>query len=136
MKKSPEKSSAKTPERKHDSRPKTAAPKVSKNADPQSVPGKELSPSQLRFLRAQAHHLNPVVRIGDAGLSAAVTKEIATALKAHELIKIKVMQDERAARDAIMETICASLDAKPVQHIGKTLVVYKRGAEPKLILPR
>ncbi len=74
--------------------------------------------------------------IGDAGLSAAVSKEIAAALKAHELIKIKVMNDERAEREAMLQAICETLTAAPVQHIGKTLVVYKRAAEAKLILPR
>lgn len=135
MKKSTEKSLAKTPRVRRDAVAKKSVSEVSK-VGTRDAPLKDLSPTQLRFLRAQAHHLNPVVRIGDAGLSAPVTKEIATALKAHELIKVKVMQDERAARDAIMETICASLDAKPVQHIGKTLVVYRRGTEPKIILPR
>ena len=134
MKKPTEKSAAKIGTPKNAS-PKPTASKPS-SASAKDTPAKELSPSQLRFLRAQAHHLNPVVRIGDAGLSAPVTKEIATALKAHELIKVKVMQDERAAREAILHTICASLDAKAVQHIGKTLVVYRRGTEPKLILPR
>lgn len=102
---------------------------------PKTPQAKTLNPAQLRFLRAQAHHLNPVVRIGDAGLSAPVTKEIASALKAHELIKIKVSEDERAQREAMLETICASLDALPVQHIGKTLIVYRRATEPKLRLP-
>ncbi len=97
---------------------------------------KKLNPIQIRFLRAQAHHLNPVVMIGDAGLSAAVSKEIAAALKAHELIKIKVMNDERDERDVMLNTICETLAAAPVQHIGKTLVVYKRAAEAKLVLPR
>ena len=97
---------------------------------------KKLNTIQIRFLRAQAHHLNPVVMIGDGGLSAAVSKEIAAALKAHELIKIKVMKDERAEREVILTTICATLSAEAVQHIGKTLVVYKRAAEAKLVLPR
>lgn len=97
---------------------------------------KKLNPTQLRFLRAQAHHLSPVVMIGDAGLSAAVSKEIAAALKAHELIKIKVMNNERAEREAMLQAICETLTAAPVQHIGKTLVVYKRAAEARLILPR
>ena len=105
-----------------------------KNTTPKH-PNLALTPGQIRFLRAKAHHLNPVVRISDAGLSASVTKEIATALKAHELIKIKVTQDQKEEREALLEAICASLDAKPVQHIGKTLVVYRRAAEPKFILP-
>lgn len=97
---------------------------------------KNLNPAQLRFLRAQAHHLNPVVMVGNAGLSAAVLKEIGAALKAHELIKIKVMNDERLEREAMLVSICESLKAASVQHIGKTLVVYKPGDTPKFTLPK
>ncbi len=97
---------------------------------------KNLNPAQRRFLRAQAHHLNPVVMVGDAGLSAAVLKEIGTALKAHELIKIKVMNDERGEREEMLKTICETLKAASVQHIGKTLVVYKPGEKPKFTLPK
>lgn len=95
-----------------------------------------LNPAQRRFLRAQAHALNPVVLVGDAGLSAAVLKEIGASLKAHELIKVKVAGDDREERQHMLETICQSLDAAPVQHIGKTLVIYKPAEKPRLKLPR
>ena len=97
---------------------------------------KNFNPAQLRFLRAQAHHLNPVVMVGNAGLSAAVLKEIGAALKAHELIKIKVMNDVRLERDEMLKSICETLKAASVQHIGKTLVVYKPGETPKFTLPK
>lgn len=93
-----------------------------------------LNPAQRRFLRAQAHGLNPVVLVGDAGLSEAVLKEIDASLKAHELIKVKVAGDDREARQHMLETICQSLDAAPVQHIGKTLVIYKPAEQPRLKL--
>ena len=76
-------------------------------------------------LKARAHALSPVVMIGNAGLNEAVLKEIAASLKTHELIKIKVMSDERALREAVLEAICTQLNAAPVQHIGKILVVYQ-----------
>src|SRR3989338_3800928 len=84
-----------------------------------------LSVSEHRDLKARAHALSPVVMIGNAGLTEAVLKEIAASLKTHELIKIKVMSDERAQREAMLEAICTRLDAAPVQHIGKILVVYQ-----------
>jgi RNA-binding protein len=94
-----------------------------------------LNPAQRRFLRAQAHALNPVVLVGDAGLSEAVLKEIGASLKAHELVKVKVAADDRDERQHMLDTICASLDAAPVQHIGKTLVIYKPAEKPRLKLP-
>lgn len=84
-----------------------------------------LTVSERRDLKARAHALSPSVMIGNAGLSDAVLKEIAASLKTHELIKIKVMNDERDQRAAMLDTICSQLDAAPVQHIGKILVVYQ-----------
>ena len=85
----------------------------------------EFTPAQRSALRARAHSLNPVVMIGDAGLSTAVLNEINKNLNRHELIKIRVFSDERAARDRLLGEICATLHAAPVQHIGKILVVYR-----------
>lgn len=91
----------------------------------------ELTPAQRRAFRAQAHHLHPVVSVSSNGLTPSVLKEIDHALQAHELIKIRVYGEDRTHRDSIMETVCAELRAAAVQHIGKTLVVWreKRGEE-------
>ncbi len=85
----------------------------------------KLTPAQRSDLRSQAHGLAPVVMIGDSGLTPAVMKEIDASLNAHGLIKIRVLGDDRDARLAHYETICADLGAAPVQHIGKLLVIYR-----------
>ncbi|MBS1189418.1 MAG: putative RNA-binding protein, YhbY family [Rhodocyclaceae bacterium] len=85
----------------------------------------QLSSDERRSLRARAHGLNPVVSIAQNGLSAAVLKEIDTSLKAHELIKIRVYNDDRDEREAFLAAICQELEAAPVQHIGKLLVVWR-----------
>ncbi|MEW9897381.1 ribosome assembly RNA-binding protein YhbY [Chitinivorax sp. PXF-14] len=95
----------------------------------------ELTPIQRRFLRAEAHHLNPTVMIGNNGLTEAVIRELARSLDAHELVKVRVLGDDRDAREALMQQICSDLDCAPVQHIGKLLVVYRPGNEPKIELP-
>jgi putative YhbY family RNA-binding protein len=84
-----------------------------------------LTVTERRALKAKAHPLNPVVMIGNAGLNPAVLAEIAVNLKVHELIKIRVMSDERSVRDDMLVAICTELDAAPVQHIGKILVIYR-----------
>lgn len=89
----------------------------------------QLSPVERRSLRARAHGLNPVVSIAQHGLSAAVLKEIDQSLKAHELIKIRVYNDDRDEREAFLATICEELGAAPVQHIGKLLVVWRPAPE-------
>jgi RNA-binding protein len=85
----------------------------------------KLTPAERSSLRAEAHVLSPVVMIGDAGLTAAVLKEIDGALNSHGLIKVRVFGDDREARIAMYETICDKLDAAPVQHIGKLLVLFR-----------
>ena len=93
---------------------------------------KELSPAERRALRAQAHHLDPVVMIGDAGLTPGVLHEIDLALKSHELIKVRVLGDDRDRRVGMVDEISIALDASPVQQIGKILVLYRqRPAEPE-----
>lgn len=84
-----------------------------------------LTAAQRRALKAKAHHLQPVVMVGDAGLTPTVLNEIDIALKSHELIKIRVLGDDRAMRAGLIEAICTPLDAAAVQHIGKILVIYR-----------
>ncbi|HEY5800745.1 MAG TPA: ribosome assembly RNA-binding protein YhbY [Burkholderiaceae bacterium] len=85
----------------------------------------KLTPAERSELRAEAHGLNPVVMIGEAGLTANVVKEIDNSLNVHGLIKVRVFGDDREARAQMYETICEQLGAAPVQHIGKLLVLYR-----------
>ncbi len=96
---------------------------------------RELSPEQRKFLKAQAHPLKPVVMIGAQGLTEAVIQEAGRALAAHELIKIRVLGDDREAREAYLTELCATLDAAPVQHIGKLLLLYRPADKPRIQLP-
>lgn len=84
-----------------------------------------LTPAERSELRSQAHGLNPVVMIGESGLTPAVVKETDAALNAHGLIKVRVFGDDREARLAYYDTLCSELGAAPVQHIGKLLVLYR-----------
>jgi RNA-binding protein len=91
---------------------------------------KELTPGQRRTLRGKAHLLHPLVLIGDKGLTDAVLREIEVHLRSHELIKVRA-QSERNQREAMLGEICQRLSAQPVQHVGKTLVIYReRPPEP------
>ncbi len=89
------------------------------------MPQIQLTPAQRKVHRAEAHHLDPVVMIGNDGLTAAVTREADAALKAHGLIKIRVLGDDRAAREAIYMQLADALNAAPIQHIGKLLVLWR-----------
>ena len=96
----------------------------------------ELSPSERRALRAEAHHLQPVVAIAANGLTPSVLKEIDVSLKAHALIKVKLYGIERDARSGLLDTICNELDCAPVQSIGNILILWRpkpagEDADPK-----
>lgn len=109
------------------------------------MPAIELRTAQRKEIRAQAHHLEPVVRIGGEGLTPAVIKETDAALKAHGLIKVRVFSDERETREAMLAKLCDELNAAPIQHIGKLLILWRpippkdkaeredRGAGPKVV---
>ena len=89
------------------------------------MPQIQLTPAQRKVHRAEAHHLDPVVMIGNDGLTAAVVKEADAALNAHGLIKIRVLGDDRAAREAMYMQLADQLEAAPIQHIGKLLVLWR-----------
>ena len=89
------------------------------------MPQITLTPAQRKIHRADAHHLDPVVLVGGDGLSPSVKKEIEAALKSHGLIKVRVFSDDRAAREAMLQTLADELNAAPIQHIGKLLVLWR-----------
>lgn len=99
------------------------------------MPALELDATQRKLHRAAAHHLHPVVMVGVGGLTEAVVREVDAALVAHELVKVRAMIDDRAARDEMLAALAAQLGAAPVQHIGKLLVLW-RPIPPKETAPR
>ncbi|NCX44348.1 MAG: ribosome assembly RNA-binding protein YhbY, partial [Betaproteobacteria bacterium] len=81
--------------------------------------------AERKALKAAAHHLDPVVIIGQEGLNEAVIRETDRSLKAHALIKVRVAGDDRETRQAMLEALCETLACAPVQSIGKLLVLYR-----------
>jgi len=89
----------------------------------------ELTPAERKEKRGDAHHLDPVVMIGAEGLTPAVLKEAEAAIRSHGLIKVRVFSDDRATREAMLLEMADKLDAAPVQHIGKLLVLWRPVAD-------
>ena len=84
-----------------------------------------LTPAERKDKRGEAHHLDPVVMIGADGLTPAVEREVESALKAHGLIKVRMASDDRAARESALQALADRMNAAPVQHIGKLLVLWR-----------
>ncbi|MEM6929071.1 MAG: ribosome assembly RNA-binding protein YhbY [Myxococcota bacterium] len=90
----------------------------------------ELTSAQRRHLRGLAHHLDPVVQIGGAGLTEGVVRSVEEALAARELIKVKLEAD-RDERGALAVELSKALTATVAQQIGKVVVLYRPHKEPK-----
>lgn len=96
----------------------------------------KLSEKQRKYLRGLAHGRDPIVLIGQSGLSPAVTNELEIALGAHELVKVRARVGDREERDAIFEQLGTQTASTLVQRIGNVGVFYRRHKErPKIILP-
>ena len=96
----------------------------------------ELSPAQKKHLRGLAHALKPVIRAGNAGLTPALGRETERALHDHELIKVKALGGNRAARDALFAGLARMTGSALVHQIGNVAVLYRPRPElPRILIP-
>lgn len=96
-----------------------------------------LTGKQKRFLRAEAHHLNPIFQVGKGGVNENMIQQIADVLEVRELIKVSILQNCEEDRDSVAEALSKGAKAELVQVIGNTIVLYKESKENKqLRLPR
>ena len=95
-----------------------------------------LSENQKRYLRRLAHERKPVVLLGAAGASDAVIDEVDQALRAHELVKVRIRAEDRTARELTLQTLCRRTGGELVQRIGHVAVLYRRHPDrPRIMLP-
>jgi RNA-binding protein len=90
-----------------------------------------LTGKQKRFLRSEAHHLNPIFQVGKGGVNENMIKQISDALEARELFKISILQNCEDTKDSVAETLVKGTGAELVQIIGNTIVLYKESKENK-----
>lgn len=95
----------------------------------------ELNKKQLKFLKAEAHSLKPVVIVGNAGITETVLTEIDSRIEHHELIKIRLNAADREERSAMIEKICKAAHATLVNSIGHVAIFYRPAATPTIKLP-
>lgn len=95
-----------------------------------------LTEKQKKHLRGLAHAREPVVLIGQGGLSPAISGELETALGAHELVKVRARVGDREQRDTIFAELAQQTRSALVQRIGNVAVFYRpRKDSPRIILP-
>lgn len=96
-----------------------------------------LTGKQKRFLRAAAHHLDPIFQVGKGGVNENMTKQISEALEVRELLKVSILQNCDDDRNTVAEELVKGTKAELVQVIGNTVVLYKESRENKqLELPK
>ena len=88
-----------------------------------------LTSRERAHLKGRAHALEPIVQVGQGGLSDAVALELERALAAHELIKVRINGSDRRVRQEIAEAICARTGAVAVQQVGKIIVLWRPAPE-------
>lgn len=94
-----------------------------------------LTGKQKRYLRALAVNNKAIFQIGKDGLSKELINGLNEAIKKQELIKISILKTCETDINEIELDILSLTHAELVQRIGKTLVLYKKAKEPKIILP-
>lgn len=92
-----------------------------------------LTGKQKRFLRSQAHHLNPIFQVGKGGVNDHLIKHIEEALEVRELIKVSILNNCLEDSDEVAVQLAEESGAELVQRIGRTVVLYKQSAENKKI---
>lgn len=95
-----------------------------------------LNEKQRKYLRGLAHGRDPLVMIGQSGLSEAVTRELDTALTAHELVKVRARVGDRDERDLILDELATQTGSELVQRIGNVGVFFRQRTEKsRIVLP-
>lgn len=96
-----------------------------------------LTGKQKRYLRSLAHHLNPAMQIGKAGVTAGVLEQLELELESHELIKISVLETSPLDKDEVQEILVEETGAEWVQSLGRIIVLYRKSMEkPQIELPK
>ncbi|MFV0558120.1 MAG: ribosome assembly RNA-binding protein YhbY [Enterococcus sp.] len=86
---------------------------------------------QKRFLRSQAHHLQPIFQIGKGGVNEAMLVQIEEALEKRELIKVSLLQNTEEIAADVAPILEETMACEVVQIIGRVLVVYKPSSKEK-----
>lgn len=92
-----------------------------------------LTGKQKRYLRKEAHHLDPIFQIGKGGLNENMIEQVKEALEKRELIKVHILQNNMDDHKEIATTLAKQTNGELVQLIGNIIVIYKESNENKKI---
>jgi len=95
-----------------------------------------LTDAQRKYLRRLGHERNPIVLVGQGGISPNLVAELERALTDHELVKVRARVGDRDVRDRILDELAAATGAELVQRIGHVALYYRANPlQPGILLP-
>lgn len=80
-------------------------------------------------LRAEAHHLDPTVHVGQHGLTPTVISSLDDALRARELVKVKLGYKEDVKPKEVANSLALATNSAVVQVIGRTATLFRENPE-------
>ncbi|PZG34779.1 ribosome assembly RNA-binding protein YhbY [Listeria ivanovii] len=92
-----------------------------------------LTATQKRFLRKEAHSIQPIFQVGKGSVSPNLIIQVKEALEARELIKISILQNCEEDKQTVAEKISSRTGADIVQVIGRTIILYKTSVNKQQI---
>lgn len=92
-----------------------------------------LTGKQKRYLRSEAHHLDPIFQVGKGGVNDHMLKSISEALEVRELLKVSILTNNTDDKHEVAEELARGTGAELVQLIGKTVILYKESTDNKRI---
>ena len=97
-----------------------------------------LTSKERAKLRTLANPLDTILQVGKAGIGEQLVKQVDDALRARELIKMRVLETAPAFAREIAQELAEQTNSEVVQVIGKKIVLYKEGKEEKkkIVLPK
>lgn len=96
-----------------------------------------LTGKQKRFLRAEAHHLDPIFQVGKGGVNDQMLRQLRDVLEARELIKVRILDNCEDDKHEVAQALAAGTRAELVQLIGLTVILYKESRNhKKIVLPK
>lgn len=96
-----------------------------------------ITPKQRKYLKSLAHNIEPILHIGKSGVTDNVLVQIDEALKARELVKVKLLSNSALEANDVANDISEKLRAEFVQSIGNKFTIYRESEDKKQIeLPK
>ncbi len=95
-----------------------------------------MKPKNKAYLKSLANSLEPALNIGKGEIDENVVSAISASLKAHELIKVRILNNSDCDKKEIGDELARKTSSVHVSTIGHIVILYKKkDKDPKIVLP-